>query len=55
MESAIALGPALTNPFVAGQVFALGPLTERLASPNTDILNSGENVSTLIVRPKLSF
>ena len=54
MESAIALGPALTNPFVASQVFALGPLTERLSSPNSQILNSGENVSTLIVRPTLS-
>ncbi|MEC8379163.1 MAG: hypothetical protein VXZ96_02505, partial [Myxococcota bacterium] len=54
MESAIALGPALTNPFVASQVFALGPLTERLSSPNSQVLNSGENVSTLIVRPTLS-
>ena len=54
MASAIALGPALTNPFVASQVFALGPLTERLSAPNTQILQSNENVSTLIVRPKIS-
>lgn len=54
MESAIALGPGLTNPFIASQVFSLGPLTEKISKPKTQILNTQDNASLLIVRPTIS-
>jgi len=52
LRGAIALGPAITNPFVAGRLMALGPLTERLRSAGYQArLNPSEGLSRLIVRP----
>ncbi|MBN1334351.1 MAG: MMPL family transporter [Deltaproteobacteria bacterium] len=52
LRGAVALGPAMTNPFVAGRLMDLGPLTEKLRKAGFYArLNPSEDTSRLLVRP----
>ena len=52
LKGAIALGPAVMNPFVAQRLMALGPLTDRLRTASYKArLSPAEGMSRLIVRP----
>ena len=56
LDGALALGPAAANPFVAGRLLDLGPMTEKLrdaGGPRAGILDS-EEVSRLLIRPNSS-
>ncbi len=52
LRGAVALGPAMANPFVAGRLLELGPLTEKLRKAGFYArLNPSEDTSRLLVRP----
>ena len=51
LQGGLALGPAASNPLLASQLFALGPLTEKLANSNGVLPTSGDGIYRLIVRP----
>ena len=52
LRGALSLGPAIANPFIAGRVLDLGPMTERLAQAGDEVkLVSGEGVARMVVRP----
>jgi len=56
LKGALSLGPAIANPFVAGRLLDLGPMTERLKSGDNrlgGVLSSGE-FSRLLIRPTQS-
>lgn len=51
LKGAVALGPVASNPFIAGRLLDLGPLTQKLASTPSFSLSSAPNTGKLIVRP----
>jgi uncharacterized protein len=51
LKQATALGPAAMSPMISGQLFDLGPLTEKLNS-NQQLTFGGNGVYRLLVRPK---
>ncbi len=52
LKGAVALGPAVRNPFVAQRLLSLGPLTEKLRSAASKArLALSDDMSQLIVRP----
>jgi hypothetical protein len=52
LRGAVAMGPAIQNPMLAGRILALGPLTEKMRKTGFYArLNPGEDMSRLIVRP----
>lgn len=52
LRAALSLGQGIANPFIAGTVLDIGPLTDRLARAGERLsLTSSEGVARLIVRP----
>ncbi|MFT4976417.1 MAG: putative RND superfamily exporter protein, partial [Myxococcota bacterium] len=53
LQGAIALGPAIQNPLIAGRVLALGPLTEKLAGADArELVGTGrEDLRQILIRP----
>lgn len=51
LQSGLALGPAASNPMLASQLFALGPLTEKLANADGVLPTPDDGIYRLIVRP----
>lgn len=55
LKAALSLGPAMTNPFIAGRVLDLGPITAKLQNAGDAIrLTSAEGTARLVVRPTVS-
>jgi hypothetical protein len=55
VRSAISLGPAAANPFIAARLFDLGPLAAKLeqgAASGGRVLGERDGVVTMLVRPK---
>ncbi len=55
LRTAVQLGPAAANPFVAAQLFDLGPLAARLDGGRTEsglTLTTKDGVTRMVVRPK---
>ena len=55
LKGALALGPAIANPFVASQWLDLGPLTEKLKSSGAVALASSGDTARVLVRPTGSY
>ena len=56
LEGALALGPQISNPFIAAKLFDLGPLTEKLSQADArgglmSAQSSSVNMDRLILRP----
>ncbi len=51
LKGGLALGPAASNPMLASQLFALGPLTEKLSNPDGVLPTPDDGIYRLIVRP----
>jgi predicted RND superfamily exporter protein len=51
LRGALALGPAAANPFIAGRLMDLGPLTAKLSTSQTFNLAAAPNSGRMIVRP----
>lgn len=51
LQGGLALGPAASNPLLASQLFALGPLTDKLSNSNGVLPTPGDGIYRLIVRP----
>lgn len=52
LKGAIALGPAMANPFLAQRLLAMGPLTEKVKKAALYTrLNPSEDMSRLLIRP----
>ena len=53
LQGAVAMGPAAANPFLAGRLLDLGPLTAKLTPPETTALFPPEDgVARMVVRPR---
>ena len=51
LEGGLALGPAASNPLLASQLFALGPLTDKLANTDGVLPTPDDGIYRLIVQP----
>ena len=51
LNGGLALGPAATNPMLAGQLFALGPLSEKLTQSQQGLAFGDDDIYRLLVRP----
>ena len=52
LQGALALGPGVANPLIAGRLLALGPLTDKLANADaTTLTRSEDGVAQLLLRP----
>ena len=51
LKGALALGPMVANPFIAGQLLDLGQLTRKLAAEPSFSLTGSPNTGKLVVRP----
>ena len=55
LKAALTLGPAMANPFIAGRVLDLGPITAKLQNAGDGLrLTSAEGTARLVVRPTVS-
>jgi uncharacterized protein len=55
LRASLAMGPAMTNPFIAQRLLDLGPMSEKLrAGATAGPLSSDPNLARLVVRPKVS-
>ncbi|MCB9746486.1 MAG: MMPL family transporter [Alphaproteobacteria bacterium] len=53
LDGALALGPAITNPFIASRLLDLGPMTEKLNSADARAgLMSSDGMERLVIKPK---
>ena len=51
LEGGLALGPAASNPLLASQLFALGPLTDKLSQADSVLPSPDDGIYRLIVQP----
>ncbi len=55
LRAALSLGSAMANPFIAGRVLDLGPITEKLQNAGDGVqLSSAEGTARMVVRPTVS-
>ena len=51
LEGGLALGPAVSNPLLASQLFSLGPLTDKLVNTDGVLPTPDDGIYRLIVQP----
>ncbi len=52
LQGGLNLGPSATNPLIASQLFALGPISDKLQSADEGFVLSQDGIFRLLVRPK---